>query len=173
MLLPQSHYPDFSGITTLEELTLSMARKILEVQKNTTFNINSFDIIDINSNEETSTTTINVTGLKAKVNTSGELDEDEPFENVFDSGDGAYPFNKTGLLDAFFHVVLYQLGLEKNGETNLSGETNAFVDISITTVDTEYSIYPLSVDITLTDYHLTLIPQLDGGLLSKSKEYLL
>jgi len=173
MLLPQSHYPDFSGITTLEELTLSMARKILETQKSTVNNPSAFDLIDINCNEETSKINIEINGLRGKVDDNGVIKIEEVFREVnFQEGTGSYPFNRNELLDAFFHLALFHMIQEKNTGINQDAEVNQYIDISVGTSSLALSSYPLDINISIADYPAILTPQSTGGSLCKAKIYL-
>lgn len=47
MLTPSGLYPDFLTITTLEALTLKLARIVLSIQKNSAYNSGIQDIISI------------------------------------------------------------------------------------------------------------------------------
>lgn len=172
MLLSAS-YPNFSGITTLEELTLAMARKILEVQKSTVNNPSAFDLIDINCNEETSKINIEVNGLRGEIDDNGVIKIEEVFREVsFQQGTGDYPFNRSQLLDAFFHMTLFHMFQEKKTGVNQDAEVNQYVTVNIGTSDVTLSSYPLDVSISIVDYPVIFTPQSTGGSLCKAKIYL-
>ncbi|MFY7802000.1 MAG: hypothetical protein ACOVQ7_01090 [Limnoraphis robusta] len=171
MLLPeQGIYPNFTSELTLEELTLSMARSILNYQKSSVTNGNNIDRISITTDEEAETTTVAFEGAEAEW-VEGEIVLHNYLTNVtFTAGTGDYPYNRTNLIDAFFHLVLVQSKYELDRNFNSDIETR-FIDYSIGKGEPTSNTKPVIVSANLTDYPL-VITLAGGSSSSKAKPYL-
>lgn len=171
MLLPSTGiYPDFTAETTLEELTLSMARQILSYQKSSVTNNNNIDRISITTDEEAETTSVAFESAEAEW-VEGEIVLYDYLTNVtFTTGTGDYPYNRTHLIDAFFHLVLTQSRYELDRNYNPDIETR-FLDYSIGQGEPTSNTKPVIVGCNLTDYPL-VITLANGSSSSKAKPYL-
>ncbi len=171
MLLPSAGiYPDFTSELTLEELTLSMARLILSYQKSSVTNANNIDRITITTDEEAETTTVAFEGAEAEW-VEGEIVLHNYLTNVtFTSGTGDYPYNRTNLIDAFFHLILTQSRYELDRNFNPDIESR-FIDYSIGKGEPTSNTKPVVVSANLTDYPL-VITLAGGSSSSKAKPYL-
>ena len=105
MLITASQYPQFSD-TTLESLTLSLAKKILEVQKSPSLNLTNDTIITITENLTDEVCNVTLTGLQGVI-VDGVITVKNYFAFNFTDGIGDYPYDRTNLVDAFFHVLMY------------------------------------------------------------------
>jgi hypothetical protein len=105
MLITASQYPQFPD-TTLESLTLSLAKKILEVQKSPSLNLTNDMIIKIDENLTTEVCNVTLTGLQGTI-INGTIMVKNYFGFNFTDGTDVYPFNRSNLVDAFFHVLMY------------------------------------------------------------------
>ncbi len=169
MILPENHYPDYSSVNTLESLILTFARAILITQRNSSFNSDGLDYIDFVTNEESQSCSINVGGLRARIDESGLISVNNPFNATINPGTGSYPFNRTNLLDAFFHCCCFAQKLESDSNFNLSDTAYFSVSISSQAVKSNYS---LDVKVDISDFPLnsTVLP--DGTVNFEAKEYL-
>lgn len=157
MLLPsQGIYPDFPSDTTLENLLFTVARKILSVQKSSTNNPNELEKITLSIDETESTANIGLTELRASVASNGNLAVVDPFSSVtFAAGTGNYPYNRESLLDCFFHLCLYQSGLETDSTINTDLENSRYIDISVLSTESP-SLFPLVISVTVENYPLAI-----------------
>lgn len=164
MDITQGVYPDFATESTLEELTLSMARKILAQQKDLSLNPNNKDYISITIDEEEEIATINLEAAECDLN-AGVLTAEDYFNGAtFQAGTGSYPYDRNHLVDAFVHCALYQNAMEINRAANYD-ETLKYINVSI--VQGTWGIgKPLRITLDLTDIPITV--ELDGGY-SKTK----
>ena len=171
MLLPlQGIYPDFTNELTLEELTLSMARSILNYQKSSVTNANNIDRISITTDEEAETTTAAFEGAEAEW-LEGEIVCFDYLTGItFATGTGSYPYNRANLIDAFFHLVLVQSRYELDRNFNPDIETR-FLDYTIGQGEPTSNTKPVIVSANLTDYPL-VITLSGGSSSSKAKPYL-
>ncbi|MCG5058444.1 MAG: hypothetical protein KA714_10695 [Limnoraphis sp. WC205] len=171
MLLPeQGIYPNFTSELTLEELTLSMARSILNYQKSSVTNGNNIDRISITTDEEAETTTVAFEGAEAEW-VDGEIVLVSYLTGItFTAGTGTYPYNRANLVDAFFHLILTQSKYELNRDYNSDIEAR-FVDYTITKGEPTSNVKPVVVSCNLTDYPL-VITLANGSSSSKAKPYL-
>lgn len=171
MLLPQTGvYPDFTSELTLEELTLSMARLILNHQKSSVTNANNIDRISITTDEEAETTSVSFEGAEAEW-VDGEIVLYNYLTGItFTAGTGTYPYNRANLVDAFFHLILTQSKYELNRDYNPDIDTR-FVDYSVGKGEPTTNSKPVVVSASLTDYPL-VITLANGTSVSKAKPYL-
>ncbi|MEL7038661.1 MAG: hypothetical protein AAFO04_24060 [Cyanobacteria bacterium J06592_8] len=146
-----------------------MARKILETQKNNTYNPNALDRINITTDEEAETILVEVTELTGTI-VNGVFVVSEPYTNVpFQTGTGSYPFDRSSLCDAFVHLAVHQSNLELDRDVNSDPDNNRYITYSITSGDTPLPT-PVTIEVTMTDYPLVIT--LANGSISKGKEYL-
>lgn len=133
MNISPGSYPDFNSESTLEELVLNMGRRFLELQKNLNINQTGFDYINLTTDEEAETYTLNLENVPASVE-AGVLTVAAPaFTSppAFAVADGAvYPWNRPHLLDALTHLLIWQSRLEISRATN-SDEDAVYVEVSI------------------------------------------
>ena len=171
MLLPSTGiYPDFTSETALEELTLSMARTILNYQKSSVTNGNNIDRISISTDEEAETTSVAFEGVEAEW-VGGEIVLHNYLTSVtFTTGTGDYPYNRANLIDAFFHLVLVQSKYELDRNFNPDIETR-YLDYAISQGEPTSNTKPVIVGANLTDYPL-IITLSGGSSSSKAKPYL-
>jgi hypothetical protein len=164
-------YLDFASITTYEELSIAIARKILDFQQDSTLNPNALEVITINTNENTDTITISMTA-RAKLKTDGSLQIENRFPSAtFTSGAGSYPFDGENILEAYCYIIMYQHSLEISSVTNGNAE-NQFCSFSIESVDTVGETWPLNITIEQNEAPLVIIQNAENST-SKGKVYLL
>lgn len=126
-------YPDFTSETSLEELVLNMARKFLELQKNAVLNNTGFDYINLTTDEEAATATMSLEGLPASIEAGTIIIAQPSFttQPTFNVAvDAVYPWNRTHLIDALFHLIMWQSRLEVQRSTN-DDENEIFIEWSI------------------------------------------
>lgn len=112
------HYPGFQNCNYLEELTLQLGREVAEIQKNSNYNTQNEEIISIISSETNETCDIVCNNWIGQwVNGVFVVKNYFPTYN-FPNGEGSYPFNRTNLCDAFFHVAIYQQKMEISTSKN-------------------------------------------------------
>ncbi|MEL7039713.1 MAG: hypothetical protein AAFO04_29525 [Cyanobacteria bacterium J06592_8] len=172
MLLPSTGvYPDFTSETTLEELTLSMARTILNLQKSSVSNPNTIDKINITLDEEAETVTVEFADVEAEFQ-DGNLFLFNYFQGTaFTQGMGSYPYNRTHLVDAFFHLALTQSKYELNRDHNPDIETR-YISFTVGQGEPATNAKPVIVGVTMQDLPLEI--ELSGGTSnSKAKPYLI
>lgn len=153
MLITANQYPQFSD-TTLESLTLSLARKILEIQKDNTLNQTNDSIIDIQEDLTKEVTTVKLTDLQAVI-IDGVIVVKNYFNFAFTDGIGSYPFDRTNLVDAFFHLLMYQQKQELIIAKNPGSLTCCEFDIA--NVSEMNMAQQLTVNCSLTDYPISVI----------------
>jgi hypothetical protein len=169
MDIPAAVYPDFPQVTSLEELTLAMARLILSRQKDLNFNPDNKDYISISVDEEEETATVNLENLGCQID-NGNISVENYFSiSSFQQGTGSYPFNQADLLSAFVHCTLYQNAIEVNRTTNLN-EDIKYLEVNIAH-EGWGSRYPLSLTINMTGIPIT-VSLVGGSSQSKGKPYL-
>lgn len=171
MEIPANLYPDFGTLTSLEALTLKLARTILSIQKNPLYNSGVQDIISITGDEEAEIVSISCENWEAGLNPSGELTIKNYFPtHPFTAGLGDYPFNRANLCDAFFHCVVYQqlqeLSLQKN-----PGDGNQYINFSATSADAKGRNLNFNLSFSLDNLPTMLVESPDG-LTSKARPYL-
>jgi hypothetical protein len=152
MLITASQYPQFSD-TTLESLTLSLARKILDIQKNPTLNLTNDAIITIDENITNEIASVTLSDLQGNI-VNGIITIKDYFAYAFTDGVGTYPFNRTNLVDAFFHVLAYQQKQELLIAKNPGSKMCCDFDISNVT-EMNMSLQ-LVINCSLTDYPITV-----------------
>jgi hypothetical protein len=152
MLITASQYPQFSD-TTLESLTLSLAKKILEVQKSPSLNLTNDTIITITENLTDEVCNVTLTGLQGVI-VDGVITVKNYFAFNFTDGIGDYPFDRTNLVDAFFHVLMYhqkhELMIAKNPGSKQC------LDYDLTNVTEMNQTQPLIINCSLTDYPINV-----------------
>lgn len=164
MDITQNIYPDFPTETTLEELTLSMARKILSQQKDLTLNPTNKDYISISIDEETELGSVDLDALEVDV-VEGILTGQNYFEGAtFQAGTGIYPFNRQNLVDAFIHCALLQNAMEINRVANPDQDLK-YITVSMSQGDWGVGL-PLRLTINMAN--IPILVELDGGF-SKTK----
>lgn len=147
-----------------------MARKILAQQKDLNLNRNKKDYIDISVNEETEQMSIAFTGAEAKIS-DGVIECVTYFAgDGFRAGTGSYPYDRTHLVDAFFHCVLYQSKAELYRTTNPSDDIQ-YIDIGINSAARNATTEQLTVTVNMSNLPVT-IELVDGYSRSKGKSYL-
>lgn len=170
MQIASGLYPDFSTLTTLESLTLKLARTILSVQKNPLYNSGVQDIITITGNEETEVTTVTCENWEASL-VNGELKVKNYFPgHPFVTGTGDYPFNREYLCDAFFHCVVYQQLQELNLQKN-PGDGNQYISFSASSADAKSRSLNFDISFSL-DNLPTMLVETSDGLTIKARPYL-
>ncbi len=152
MLITASQYPQFSD-TTLESLTLSLAKKILEVQKSPSLNLTNDTIITITENLTDEVCNVTLTGLQGVI-VDGVITVKNYFAFNFTDGIGEYPYDRTNLVDAFFHVLMYhqkhELMIAKNPGSKQC------LDYDLTNVTEMNQTQPLIINCSLTDYPINV-----------------
>jgi hypothetical protein len=152
MLITASQYPQFSD-TTLESLTLSLAKKILEVQKSPSLNLTNDTIITITENLTDEVCNVTLTGLQGVI-VDGVITVKNYFAFNFTDGIGDYPYDRTNLVDAFFHVLMYhqkhELMIAKNPGSKQC------LDYDLTNVTEMNQTQPLIINCSLTDYPINV-----------------
>ena len=169
MDITQGVYPDFPTEATLEELTLSMARKILSQQKDLTLNPTNKDYISISIDEESEEATIDLEALEVDI-TGGILTAQDYFTGAtFQAGTGSYPFNRTTLTDAFVHCALWQNAMEINRVANPDQDLK-YITVSMSQGNWGVGL-PLRLTINMAN--IPIIVELDGGFSkTKARSYL-
>lgn len=132
MLISASLYPDFSGITTLEELSITLARSVLSIQSDVNKNPQKLDYVDITQNEDEKTIDITWKDIPCNI-INGNIDILNLFDDNFTPGTGSYPFNQTSLLGAAIHVFMFQSVNELN--TNNNNLDESYLSFSIESID--------------------------------------
>jgi hypothetical protein len=152
MLITASQYPQFSD-TTLESLTLSLAKKILEVQKSPSLNLTNDTIITITENLTDEVCNVTLTELQGQI-VDGVITVKNYFGFNFTDGIGDYPYDRTNLVDAFFHVLMYhqkhELMIAKNPGSKQC------LDYDLTNVTEMNQTQPLIINCSLTDYPINV-----------------
>jgi hypothetical protein len=152
MLITASQYPQFSD-TTLESLTLSLAKKILEVQKSPSLNLTNDTIITITENLTDEVCNVTLTGLQGVI-VDGVITVKNYFAFNFTDGIGDYPYDRTNLVDAFFHILMYhqkhELMIAKNPGSKQC------LDYDLTNVTEMNQTQPLIINCSLTDYPINV-----------------
>jgi hypothetical protein len=162
-------YPDFPTEASLEELTLSMARKILENQKDMSLNPNNNDYISLSLDEEEEVATVDFEGAECEL-IDGILVAKNYFSGAtFAEGTGSYPYDRTELVDAFMHCALHQNAMEISRAANFNQDIK-YVNVSI--VQGEWGVgQSLRISINLTN--IPIVVELhEGYSRTKSKPYL-
>jgi hypothetical protein len=166
MLITASQYPQFSD-TTLESLTLSLAKKILEVQKSPSLNLTNDTIITITENLTDEVCNVTLTGLQGVI-VDGVITVKNYFAFNFTDGIGEYPYDRTNLVDAFFHVLMYhqkhELMIAKNPGSKQC------LDYDLTNVTEMNQTQPLIINCSLTDYPIN-VNNLNSS--TSAKQYLI
>lgn len=152
MLITPSLYPQFAD-TTLESLTLSLAKKILEVQKSPSLNATNDMIITITENLTDEVCNVTLTGLQGTI-VDGVITVKNYFGFNFTDGIGDYPFDRTNLVDAFYHVLMYHQKYELMIASN-SG-SKMCIDYDLTNVTEMNQMQPLIINCSLTDYPINV-----------------
>lgn len=147
MLLPQQHYPGFSGATHVEYLFVALAREILNLQKNPNNNPTSIEIVSFSSDEAAETFDISLFDCLGKISDQGVIEVVNPFVNLtFGAGAGAYPYNRANPLDALFHLGLYILSLLKDSE-----DTRDIFSVDLTSTEVGNN-FTFTLSLEATDY---------------------
>ncbi len=162
-------YPDFTTEATLEELTLSMARKLLFQQKDLTLNPTNKDYISISVDEEIEEATVNLDALEVDI-VEGMLTAQNYFEDeIFTPGTGSYPYDRSNLADAFVHCALHQNAMEIN---RIANPDDSLKNITIDISQGDWGVgLPLRLTINMTNIPITV--ELENGFSkSKARSYL-
>ncbi|MBD2481543.1 hypothetical protein [Planktothrix sp. FACHB-1365] len=167
MNITPQQYPQFND-TTLESLLLSLARKILEIQKDSTLNSTSETIITITEDLNNETTEVQLKELQASI-VNGIITIKNYFNYDFTDGVGQYPFNRTNIVDAFFHVLMFQ----QKHELNIAKNPGSLMccDFDIANVSEMNMTQQLVINAGLTDYPITVTN--GNSLTTASKQYLI
>lgn len=152
MLITASQYPQFAD-TTLESLTLSLAKKILEVQKSPSLNATNDMIIAIIENLTDEICNVTLTGLQGTI-VDGVITVKNYFAYDFTDGIGDYPFDRVNLVDAFFHVLMYHQKYELMIASNPGSKQ--CLDYDLTNVTEMNQTQPLIINCSLTDYPISV-----------------
>lgn len=169
--ITSNDYLDFSAITILEELTVAIARKILDFQQNSAINSNGLEVITINSNENADSITIALS-VRGRFRSNGSIEVENRFPTgTFTSGTGTYPFNGTNIFEAYTYLIQYQHSLEIATQTNPNAD-NQFCGFTIESADTVGESYSLEITVEQSDAPL-LVTSLGGEQTSKGKAYIL
>jgi hypothetical protein len=164
-------YSDFASITTYEELSIAIARKILDFQQDSELNPNALETITINTNENTDSVTISMTA-RAKFKTDGSIQLENRFPSAtFTPGVGVYPFDGENIFEAYFYLIMFQHSLEISSVTNGNAE-NQFCSFSIESVDTVGETWPLNITIEQNESPLVIVGNAESST-SRGKVYLL
>lgn len=170
MQITSGLYPDFSTITTLEALTLKLARTILSVQKNPLFNSGIQDIISISGDEEAEIITISCENWEASL-IDGELKIKNYFPaHTFAAGTGSYPFNREHLCDALFHCITYQQLQELNLQKT-PGDGNQYISFSASQASAKGRNLNFDISFSLDNLPTMSVDTVDG-LTIKARPYL-
>lgn len=170
MQIPAGVYPDYSTLTTLEGLTLKLAREVLAIQKDPTLNSGANDIINLTADEERETITFSCDNWEAILE-EGEFTVKNYFpSHVFSPGVGDYPFNRLNLCDALFHAVCYQQLQELNLLKN-PGDGNQLVAFNATNTSVKGRTRNWDISFGITDLPTTLV-QVADGTTTKARAYL-
>ncbi|MFM6192884.1 MAG: hypothetical protein ACKPEN_01660 [Planktothrix sp.] len=165
-------YPDFTTEEHLEELLLSMAWKILDLQLSAS-NTEGVDIINATSDDETRRTNITFNNIEGSIQ-DGVLVCKNYFPSfTFQSGTGSYPFNRLGtqgIVNAFIHLLIYQQSKELDGTLN-DNEAALYCKYSLTHTSTQGSINPIVVSASMDNYPL-IYAYSNGSQNKKAKPYL-
>lgn len=171
MLLPEDHYPQFSTLTTLEELFLQLGKEILEVQKDSSINQNNTSVITITQDDNAETTAITTESWIGTLNDNGIIQIKNPFpDHVFTQGTGSYPFNQNVLVNAFFHVGMYLQKQELSIANNPGSKQ--LITFTVDNVAELGSTSQLELSLSANDYPITIINSNDQTVI-KAKSYLL
>lgn len=164
-------YPDFASITTYEELSIAIARKILDFQQNSELNPNALEIITINTNENTDRITISMSA-RGKLKADGSIQVENRFPSAsFTAGAGVHPFDGDNIFEAYFYLISFQHSLEISTTTNPNAE-NQFCSFTIDSADTVGEAWPLTLTIEQNDAPLVITGNAESST-SKGKVYLL
>lgn len=170
MQIPAGMYPDYATLTTLEGLTLKLAREVLAIQKNPTYNSGVIDLINLTADEEKEVISFSCDNWEAILE-EGEFTVKNYFpSHTFAPGTGDYPFNQTHLCDALFHAVVFQQLQELNLLKN-PGDGNQLCSFSATSTATKGRILNWDISFSVTDLPTTLI-QVADGTTTKARSYL-
>jgi len=161
------HYPQFSD-TTLEGLTLSLARKILEIQIDSTLNTTNDMIILITEDLNSETTEVTLTDIQANI-VDGVMTTKNYFNYDFTDGVGVYPFNRVSIVDAFIHLLIFQQKQELSIAKNPGGLMCC--NFSISNVSEMNMAQQLTINASLTDYPITVTN--GNNLTTAAKSYLI
>lgn len=169
MLITAAQYPDFTTETHLEELTLNMARQIV-VWSRGSQNTEGIDFVSASTDEEAETTTIGFSELRAEI-VGGTIKIKDYFAGAgFQAGTGAYPFDRTSIVDAFFHLAIYQHNFELRTANNPE-EDNIFIEWDVAGIDAQTLTEGVSANIALNDYPVIFTLN-NGSLCSVARPYL-
>lgn len=174
MNITTPHYPQFSD-TTLEGLTLSLARKILEIQKDSTLNVTNDMIILITEDLNSETTEVTLTDIQANI-VDGVITTKNYFNydftdgvGVYPYGVGVYPFNRVNIVDAFIHLLIFQ----QKQELSIAKNPGSLMccNLSISNVSEMNMAQQLTINASLTDYPITVTN--GNSLTTAAKSYLI
>lgn len=168
MLITTPHYENFSS-TSLEELTLQLALKISDLQKDTAINTENSTIITVDNsvNNETANITAN-NWIGSVVNGVFTVKDFFPLYD-FPVGVGSYPFNRGNICDALFHLIIYQHKQELSTAKN-PGKVS-FIDWGVTPETTIGASMQCAFSLNITDLPIIVTVQSDQTIL-KAKPYL-
>lgn len=165
-------YPDFLTEEHVEELLLSMAWKILDLQLSA-FNLDGIDIINATSDDESRRTNIALKDIEGSI-IDGVLVCKNYFPTfAFQSGTGNYPFNRLGsqgIVNAFIHLLMYQQAKELDGNLN-DNESALYCKYSLTHAQTQGTIHPIVITASMDNYPLVYFYS-NGSQNKRAKPYL-
>lgn len=162
-------YQGFSA-TSLEELSIQLLRKVIELQKSSTANTQNVDIATFDANELTEAAN-GTLDIEASV-IDGELVARDYFSSnpVTPASGAIYPFNRTTLVDACLHCLLWQHKQELSLAVNSTGQK--YISASFEGETEVNNSNSLLVSITLTGIPISVT--YSGGVsTTKAKNYLL
>jgi hypothetical protein len=170
MQIPLGVYPDYPTLTTLESLTLKLAREIVSVQKNPVFNSGTQDVISLIGDEEKEIITVTCDNWEAQL-LDGQITVKNYFPgHTFAHGTGTYPYNRFHLCDALFHAVIYQQLQELNLSKN-PGDGNQLCSFNSTNASTKGRSLNFDVSFSITNLPTQSV-QITDGLTIKARPYL-
>lgn len=170
MNITTPHYEGFNNCNHIEELMLQLAKEIAEIQKDTNYNQQNETIIKVVSNETEEICSIEcIDWLGQWINGVFSIKNYFPSYD-FPIGVGVYPFNRSNLCDAFFHVAVFQQKQELSIAKN--PQKLGFITWDITGQNTIGTVQQCLTSLTVTDLPIAITNQSDQTII-KAKPYLL
>jgi len=169
MLIPTPHYAGFTACNHLEELTLQLAKEILEIQKDDSINTLNTKIIDITGSDTEEKQSINTTDWVGNL-VNGVINVKNPFPNHdFVKGVADYPFNQSTLVNAFLHCAMYHQRMELSISKNTS--SLQVIEFDIVNATSLGATSQLEISVTITGIPILIVNQSDQTII-KAKPYL-
>lgn len=170
MIIQTPHYQGLNTSNHIEELLVQLAMKMGDLQASANNNDNNSFVIttDVSFNNETAKITTN-----QWVGTW--VDGDFIVKNYFPSfsfpaGVGTYPFNRSNICDAFFHVAMFQQKMELSTAKN-PGKV-AFIDWSIANAISMGATQQAEITLNISDLPVLVTVNSDTTSI-KAKPYLI